>query len=201
MKRAFDIAVSLAGLLFLLPVFLLVAVAIKLDSPGPVFFRQQRVGKKFHSFRIYKFRTMVTDAPARGGAITFGDDSRITRVGQLLRKTKIDELPQLINVFKGEMSLVGPRPEVLEYVEIFRKDYEQILAIRPGMTDMASLKYRNEAELLGRSRNPQDDYIKIILPEKIQLAKEYVRRSSFLFDMMLILKSLPVLFGYKPSMQ
>lgn len=199
MKRLFDFTMAALGLLALTPGLALVALLIKADSKGPVFFRQKRMGRNFSPFDIYKFRTMVQDAPARGGAITYENDSRITRVGHLLRKTKIDELPQLINVLRGEMSLVGPRPEVPEFVEKFRKDYELILAIRPGMTDMASLKYRNEAEILGRSKHPEDDYVKNILPEKIELAKEYVRRSSFVFDIVLILKSLPTLFGLKPS--
>jgi lipopolysaccharide/colanic/teichoic acid biosynthesis glycosyltransferase len=137
---------------------------------------------------------MVQGAPAKGGPITFGDDSRITRVGRFLRKTKIDEFPQLINVFKGEMSLVGPRPEVRRYVELFRQDYDQILNVRPGITDLASLKYRNESALLGQSARPEEEYLKRILPDKIGLAKEYLDRSSFLFDLMLILKTLPRMF-------
>jgi len=131
MKRTFDIVVSVLGLVLLSPLGAVVALLIKWDSRGPVFFRQERVGRGFRPFFIYKFRTMVEDAPRRGGLITVGEDPRITRVGWYLRKTKIDELPQLINVLKGEMRFVGPRPEVRQYVELFRKDYEEILKVRP----------------------------------------------------------------------
>jgi lipopolysaccharide/colanic/teichoic acid biosynthesis glycosyltransferase len=193
-KRIFDVIFALAGLLFLSPLLLLVALLIKQDSPGPIFFKQERMGKGFQPFHIYKFRTMVRDASRRGGPITFGSDPRITRVGRLLRRTKIDELPQLINVLRGEMSFVGPRPEVRPYVELFRADYEGILKVLPGITDLASLKYRDEAEVLGHFENPEEEYIKRVLPEKIKLAREYVRRSSFFFDIALILKTLLRLF-------
>jgi lipopolysaccharide/colanic/teichoic acid biosynthesis glycosyltransferase len=142
---------------------------------------------------------MVQDAPRRGGPITFGEDLRITRVGWLLRKTKIDEFPQLINVLRGEMSFVGPRPEVRQYVELFRDDYEEILKVRPGITDLASLKYRDEPAVLARSGNPEEDYVKRILPDKMRLAKEYLNRSSFFFDLTLIVKTLLKLFEYKAS--
>lgn len=198
-KRTFDITVASVGLLVLSPLFFLVALLIKLDSPGRVFFRQERMGKGFRPFFIYKFRTMMQDASLLGGPITFGADPRITRMGRVLRKTKIDEFPQLINVLKGEMSFVGPRPEVREYVELFRKDYEEIVKVTPGITDLASLQYRYEAEVLGNSRNPEEEYIKHVLPEKIRLAKEYMRRSSFIFDISLILKTLPKLFKSKVS--
>jgi len=193
-KQAFDIVVAFVGLLFLLPLLLLVALLIKIDSRGPVFFRQERIGRDFRPFLIYKFRTMVQDASRKGGSITFGLDPRITRVGRLLRKTKIDELPQLINVLRGEMSFVGPRPEVWQYVELFRQDYEEILKVLPGITDLASLRYRHEAEILGRSENPEEEYVRRVLPEKIRLAKEYVRRSSLLFDVTLIFKTILTLF-------
>ena len=193
-KQAFDIVVAFVGLLFLSPLLLLVALLIKIDSQGPVFFRQERIGRGFQPFRIYKFRTMVQDASRKGGSITFGVDPRITRVGWVLRKTKIDELPQLINVLRGEMSFVGPRPEVREYVELFRQDYGEILKVLPGITDLASVKYRHEAEILGRSEHPEQEYVRRVLPEKIRLAKDYVRRSSFLFDIMVIFKTLLMLF-------
>ncbi len=193
-KQAFDIVVAFVGLLFLLPLLLLVALLIKIDSRGPVFFRQERIGRDFRPFLIYKFRTMVQDASRKGGSITFGLDPRITRVGRLLRKTKIDELPQLINVLRGEMSFVGPRPEVWQYVELFRQDYEEILKVLPGITDLASLRYRHEAEILGRSENPEEEYVRRVLPEKIRLAKEYVRRSSLLFDVTIIFKTILTLF-------
>ena len=188
-KRAFDIAAAFIGLLLLSPLFILLGLLVWLDSPGPIFFRQERMGKGFRPFLIYKFRTMVQDAPHKGGPITFGKDPRITRVGNFLRKTKIDELPQLINVLKGQMTFVGPRPEVGKYVELFRQDYEEILKVRPGITDLASLKYRDEATILGRSKNPEEEYLNHVLPDKIDLAKEYIRRSSFFFDLSLILKT------------
>ena len=188
-KRSFDIFVSLLGLLTCLPLFFAIAVLIKFDSSGPVLFSQQRIGKNFRPFWIYKFRSMINDAPSHGNQITVGNDSRITRIGKFLRKTKLDELPQLFNVLKGDMSLVGPRPEVSAYVQLFRKDYEEILRVHPGITDLASLRYRNEADLLANSTNPEREYIQRILPDKIRRAKEYVKRSSFFFDLALILKT------------
>ncbi|HUG92680.1 MAG TPA: sugar transferase [Planctomycetaceae bacterium] len=188
-KRGFDLVASSLGLLVLSPVLAVVAVLIKLTSPGPVFFRQVRMGRGFRPFRILKFRSMVVDAEQRGGKLTAGRDPRITAIGRLLRRTKLDELPQLINVLKGEMSLVGPRPEVPEYVEMFRRDYEELLSVRPGITDLASLKYRHEAELLAGSDDPQAMYLTQILPDKIALAREYVRRSSLWFDLRLIFKT------------
>jgi lipopolysaccharide/colanic/teichoic acid biosynthesis glycosyltransferase len=198
-KRAFDSLIALAGLLCLSPLFLVVAVLVKLDSPGPVFFKQERMGRGFRRFFIYKFRTMIQDAPLQGGPITFGRDPRITCVGRLLRKAKIDELPQLINVLRGEMSFVGPRPEVPRYVELFRSDYQEILQIRPGITDLASLKYRDEASLLGQSGNPEEEYLRRVLPDKIKLAKDYLRGASFCSDLSLILKTLLRLFGGRES--
>ena len=188
-KRAADLIVSGLGIIVLSPALGVVAVLIKLDSSGPVFFRQDRMGFGLSTFSIYKFRTMVADAPQRGKALTASGDTRITRIGRILRKTKIDEIPQLINVLRGEMTLVGPRPEVPKYVHLFREDYEEILTIRPGITDLASLKYRNESELLARAADPESEYIERVLPDKIALAKEYVRRSSLPFDISLILKT------------
>jgi lipopolysaccharide/colanic/teichoic acid biosynthesis glycosyltransferase len=195
MKRTLDVVAAATGLVLLSPLLLLAAICIKINSRGPVFFTQERVGKGFRPFRIYKFRTMVENAPELGEAITYGDDPRITNVGRVLRKTKMDEVPQLINVLKGEMSLVGPRPEVRKYVELFRQDYEQILTVRPGITDLASLKYRNEAALLGASPSPAEKYVTEILPDKIRLAKEYVGSSSFLFDLSLIFRTVVKLIG------
>jgi len=189
-KRGFDVLASLTGLVLLSPVLAVVALAIKLTSPGPVFFRQERVGRGFRRFEILKFRTMVPDAPKLGGQLTAGEDPRITRVGRLLRKIKLDELPQLINVLKGDMSFVGPRPEVPRYVEIFRDDYRELLTVRPGITDLASLKYRDESEVLGRSSDPETTYVEQVLPEKIALGKQYLRRSSLWFDVGLIFKTL-----------
>jgi lipopolysaccharide/colanic/teichoic acid biosynthesis glycosyltransferase len=194
MKRLFDIAVAVVGLVVLSPILLLVAALIKIDSWGPVFFRQERIGRGFKPFRIYKFRSMIKDAPQMGSLITCGDDPRITRLGRVLRKTKIDELPQLINVLKGEMSLVGPRPEVPKYVELFRNDYKEILKIHPGITDLASLRYRDEAAVLNSAENAEEEYIKRVLPEKIELGKQYIRNASLLFDLTLIVRTLRRLF-------
>jgi lipopolysaccharide/colanic/teichoic acid biosynthesis glycosyltransferase len=199
MKRMFDIVVAAVALVVLFPLLVLTALLIKLDSPGPIFFRQERIGRNFRPFGIYKFRTMVQEASAHGGLITVGEDRRITRVGRILRKTKVDEIPQLINILKGEMAIVGPRPEIRYYVELFRRDYEEILKVRPGLTDLASLKYRDEASLLGKAANPEAEYMTRVLPEKIRLAKDYLRRSSFLFDLSLILKTLFKLFDYRMS--
>lgn len=199
-KRCFDIVVSIGGLILLAPLFAVVAVLIRLDSPGPIFFRQPRVGRGFTIFTILKFRTMVADASSRGGTLTAGADPRITRVGAALRLLKIDELPQLINVLRGDMSLVGPRPEVPRYVEMFRADYREILTARPGITDLSSLKYRNEAAILGRVPRPEEYYVSTILPDKIQLAKEYLRHASLAFDLRVILGTLKSLFaGQNPA--
>jgi lipopolysaccharide/colanic/teichoic acid biosynthesis glycosyltransferase len=189
-RRALDVAASACGLVLLAPLLAGVALLVKLTSPGPVLFRQERVGKQFQRFFIYKFRTMVPDAPRRGGPITFGNDPRITRLGAVLRRFKLDELPQLFNVLRGDMSLVGPRPEVPRYVELFRADYAEILTVRPGLTDLASLRFWEEAALLGRAVDPETEYVRRVLPEKIRLAKEYLRRSSLAFDLYLVWQTL-----------
>jgi lipopolysaccharide/colanic/teichoic acid biosynthesis glycosyltransferase len=189
-KRLFDIAAAASGLIVLSPVLVIAAVYVKLSSPGSVLFCQERLGKAFRRFHILKFRSMVADAPRKGAPITAGEDPRITRVGRILRKTKIDELPQLFNVLVGDMSFVGPRPEVPKYVEMFREDYEEILQVRPGITDLASIEYRDEAAILGQAENPEREYVERVLPEKIRLAKEYLRRASFWYDVGLILRTL-----------
>ena len=194
MKRLFDILVSGLGLILLSPLLLVVAVLVRATSTGPIFFLQTRVGRDFRPFEIFKFRTMVADAPARGGQLTAGADPRITGIGRVLRKTKIDELPQLWNVFKGDMSLVGPRPEVPKYVEMFRDDYRTILSVRPGITDPASLKYRDESSVLAQANDPEAAYIEQILPEKIALAKAYIERSSLSYDLSLIWQTLLRIF-------
>jgi len=189
MKRLFDIVLSSIGLLILLPLFALVSLLIKVDSRGPVFFRQERVGKNFAPFRIYKFRTMAADTEGPGSLITVGGDSRVTKVGRVLRASKIDELPQLLNVLKGEMSLVGPRPEVRKYVQLFEADYKKLLMIRPGITDPAAIQYSSEETLLAGSDNWEEDYIGKILPEKIKLSLEYVDNHTVLTDIKLIIKT------------
>jgi lipopolysaccharide/colanic/teichoic acid biosynthesis glycosyltransferase len=194
MKRLFDLVASTIGLLVLSPLLLLAALLIKLDSRGPILFKQERVGQKFRPFSIYKFRTMREGSDGKS-SLTIGADPRITRIGKYLRASKIDELPQLINVLKGDMSVVGPRPEVPRYVELFRPDYEHILTVRPGLTDLASVKYSDEASILGQSLNPEGDYIARLLPDKIRLAKEYIDRSSFTFDAKLIVETLIKIFS------
>lgn len=189
-KRLFDIVFSLFGLVVFIPVFLLAAVLVRLDSPGPVLFLQTRVGKGFKLFKIIKFRTMTVDASSRGPAVTSGGDPRITRVGRVLRKTKLDELPQLFNVLRGEMSFVGPRPEVPKYVEMFREDYERILEVRPGITDYATFEYCNEEEVLKGYRDPEDGYLREVLPAKIKLYDKYLSRRSLLTDIGLIVRTL-----------
>jgi lipopolysaccharide/colanic/teichoic acid biosynthesis glycosyltransferase len=183
-KRLFDILVSFAGLVVLAPVFLVIAVAVKLDSPGPVFFRQVRVGRHGRPFRIYKFRTMRSDPVGAGPEITVGQDARITRVGGFLRRWKLDELAQLIDVLRGTMSLVGPRPEVPRYVEHYSQERRgHVLSVRPGITDFASLRFRNESEVLARAENPEREYVEVILPEKLQFAANYVDHSSLSTDL------------------
>jgi len=198
-KRAFDCLVAAAGMLCLAPLLLVVALLIKLDTRGPVLFRQERVGSGFRRFRIYKFRTMVEDASHLGRPITCGDDPRITRVGRVLRQTKVDELPQLLNVLRGEMSIVGPRPEVPTYVDRFRPQYARLLRVRPGITDPASLQFRDEAEILGTYSNPEEAYLTTVLPDKLRLGEEYLRRSSLWSDLAVILRTLAVVFGRRVS--
>jgi lipopolysaccharide/colanic/teichoic acid biosynthesis glycosyltransferase len=186
-KRAFDISVAFLALMLSLPLLLAIAIAIRFGSPGPALFRQERVGRDFKPFRILKFRTMVIDAPKLGGPLTAGDrDPRITRIGALLRSTKLDELPQLWNVFRGDMSFVGPRPEVSKYVESFRADYAKLLSVRPGITDPSSLRYRNEGRLLAGVADPERYYLEQILPDKIRLSAEYVDSLSFAKDVSLM---------------
>ncbi|AHV92217.1 sugar transferase [Bordetella holmesii] len=189
-KRAFDLLCSLIGLLLLSPLLLLVAMAIKLDSPGPVFFRQERIGREGRPFRIHKLRSMTDRQPAQVSQITIGADARITRVGALIRRWKLDELVQLIDVMQGTMSLVGPRPEVARYVALYPDEVAAIvLSVRPGITDPASIHFRNENELLGGSADPEATYRDVILPEKLKLQVAYVREQSFLGDLAIIVRT------------
>ncbi|MFB3855558.1 MAG: sugar transferase [Vicinamibacterales bacterium] len=176
MKRLLDIVGAGLGLLLGAPLMAVAALAIKLESKGPAVFTQTRVGRDFVPFRLYKLRTMRHDADVAGPSITVAGDERVTRVGAVLRATKLDEIPQFFNVLRGDMSLVGPRPEVPEYVEMFRKDYEQLLRVRPGLTDPGSIAYRNEAAVLASAADSQAAYVAHVLPEKIRLAGEYVSR-------------------------
>jgi len=191
LKRIFDFLVSLFGLIIFSPLFLIISILIKIDSEGPVFYRGERIGKNGKPFRIFKFRTMVKDAEKLGGPSTSADDPRLTKIGKILRKYKLDELPQLINVLKGEMSLVGPRPEVKMYIDMLKpEEREKILSIKPGMTDLASLWDFHEEEILKGSEDPEKTYIEKIRPKKIQLQLEYVKNRSFLLDLKIILKTL-----------
>lgn len=190
MKRLMDIVLSLAGLVILSPVFAVTAYLIKRDSAGPVFFRQERIGRDFRPFMIYKFRTMTTGAETGGARITVGGDTRITCIGRLLRRSKIDELPQLLNVLKGDMSLVGPRPEVREYVEVFKREYGKLLSVRPGITDPASLRYSEEEKVLSSADNWQTDYTNRVLPEKIRLSMGYVEKHDLFTDIGLICRTI-----------
>ncbi|WP_431259105.1 sugar transferase [Roseateles chitinivorans] len=190
-KRLFDIFCAGVGLLLLSPLLLAVAVWIRLDSRGPVMFRQERVGRFGRTFRIHKFRTMRVDAPALGPQITIGDDARITRSGRWLRASKVDELPQLWDVLRGAMSLVGPRPEVPRYVALYPAELrELVLSVRPGITDPASLSFRNESELLARAEDPEREYVEVVMPMKLGLAADYVRNASLGGDIRLILATL-----------
>lgn len=190
MKRLFDIVASGLGLIALSPLFLFLAVWIKLDSPGPVFYRQVRVGRNNKDFRIFKFRSMRVGAD-KGSLVTIGGhDPRITRSGYFIRKFKLDEFPQLINVFRGEMSLVGPRPEVRHYVDYWTPEQMHVLDVRPGITDPASIKYRNENELMEKAEDPERYYIEVIMQEKTKLYLEYVNHHTFWGDIGLIFKTL-----------
>lgn len=193
MKRFFDIVASGCGLLVLLPLFLVIAIWIKLDSKGPVFYRQVRVGRHNKDFRIIKFRSMRVGAD-KGSLVTIGGrDPRITRSGYFIRKYKLDEFPQLINVFIGQMSIVGPRPEVRHYVDYWTKEQLHVLDVRPGITDPASIKFRNENELMETADNPEDYYINVIMQEKIRLYLEYVSKAGFWYDIKLIFKTFKVI--------
>ena len=190
MKRLLDFTVALAALYLLTLPMLAIALWIKLDSPGPVLFRQVRVGRWGNLFHIWKFRTMVADAPARGPAVTAADDRRITRAGRFLRATKLDELPQLLNVLLGQMSLVGPRPEVPQYVALYPPDLrEQVLSVRPGLTDPVSLEYSDEAQRLAAAADPEREYLEVILPAKLRAAAAYAARANLWTDLGVLLRT------------
>ena len=195
MKRLFDIIASGFGLIVLSPIFFILAIWIKLDSKGPVFYRQVRVGKDNKDFRIFKFRSMRVGSD-KGSLVTIGGrDSRITRSGYIIRKLKLDELPQLINVFVGDMSLVGPRPEVRHYVDYWTSEQMHVLDVRPGITDPASIKFRNENELMEQAEDPEDYYINVIMQEKLKLYLEYVHNHTFFGDIGLIFKTFWVIIS------
>ena len=190
LKRSFDIVASFLGLLLLLPLFVVLAIVLRWESPGPTFYRGLRAGRYGKVFRIFKFRTMVVNADKIGGPSSSADDPRITRAGNFLRRYKLDELPQLLNVLAGEMSLVGPRPEVLQEVLLYTEEEKRLLEVRPGITDWASIRFRNEGEILRGSVDPHAAYREKIRPEKIRLGLEYVDRRSFLTDCQIIASTL-----------
>ena len=193
-KRVFDIIFSFLGLVILSPVFLVILTLIKLEDGGPVFYRGVRIGRLGKPFRIFKFRTMVVHADKIGGPSTADDDSRITKVGRIIRKYKLDEIPQLINVLRGEMSFVGPRPEVQYYVNMFTEEEKAILSVRPGITDWASIWNPAEGAVLAGSPDPEETYMEKIRPEKIRLQLKYVGEHSFLTDLEIIFKTVTRLF-------
>lgn len=189
LKRLFDVVVSGLGLVILSPLFLIVSIWIVLDSPGPVFFRQARVGRFNKDFRIFKFRTMRMGSD-KGSQVTIGDkDPRITRSGYWLRKYKVDELPQLINVFIGDMSMVGPRPEVRHYVDYWTPEQMHVLDVRPGITDAASIRFLNESELLSKADDPEKYYIEVIMPKKLDMYLQYADNHSFIGDIRFIFQT------------
>jgi lipopolysaccharide/colanic/teichoic acid biosynthesis glycosyltransferase len=193
-KRLFDVLASALLLLFLAPLGLLLGAAIKLDSPGPVFFRQERVGRYGKPFRIHKFRTMVAHAADHGPAITVGQDARITRVGSWLRRSKLDELAQLIDVLRGDMSLVGPRPEVPQYVALYPADLrERVLAVRPGITDPASLAHADESDELAQAADPERYYIEVVMPRKLRAAAAYAQHATLFTDLHVLWQSVVLL--------
>ena len=192
-KRLFDIVAAFIGLVILFPVLTVISVWIKLSSKGPLFYSQKRVGKDFKEFDIYKFRSMVVNADKIGPSVTSADDPRITEIGKFIRRTKIDELPQLLNVIKGDMSLVGPRPEVMKFVEKKRDEYKKVLSVRPGITDNAAIEFRDEESIMNQYKDKERAYLNIILPKKIELYYNYIDDISFVNDMKLILKTLKVI--------
>lgn len=185
MKRLFDLLLSILGIVFLLPFFIIVSILIKLDSDGDIIFRQTRVTKNGKEFKIFKFRTMRPDTEKQG-QITIGADNRITSIGNFLRKTKLDELPQLFNIVIGDMSFVGPRPEVPKYIRMYTKDQKEILKVRAGITDYASIYFSNESEILGQQKDPEKFYIEKIMPYKIELNKKYIKEAGAITDIKII---------------
>lgn len=195
MKRLFDIVCSLIGILLLSPVFIVLALLVGLGSKGGVFYVQKRVGKDGKDFSLFKFRSMRTGSDKKGLLTVGARDSRITGIGYFLRKYKLDELPQLFNVLFGSMSLVGPRPEVRKYVDLYNEEQKKVLLVKPGITDYASIEYVNENEVLARSSNPEETYIKEIMPHKLQLNLKYIREKSFFTDLKIIFGTLRKIVG------
>ena len=196
-KRIFDFIVSLILLILFAPLFLTLAILIKADSKGPVFYLQKRVGKNFREFQIIKFRTMKPSSDEKGLLTVGGNDPRITSIGKFLRTYKLDELPQLINVLLGSMSLVGPRPEVKKYVDLYNEEQRKVLSVKPGITDPTSIKFFNENEILARYNNPEEGYIREVMPEKLRLNLDYISNQSFGEDIFIIVKTIQKIFLHK----
>jgi lipopolysaccharide/colanic/teichoic acid biosynthesis glycosyltransferase len=194
LKRLFDLILAVISLIMLAPLFGIIALAIVLDSPGPIFYKGSRIGKDGKPFRIFKFRTMVVHADQMGSALTSGGDPRVTRMGRILRKFKIDELPQLINVLLGEMSVVGPRPESPGYVALYSAQQSQVLDVQPGITGLTQIQFRNEEALLQRYTDAEGAYIEMIMPYKLSIDMEYIAQRSFLYDLRLIAETVVSLF-------
>jgi len=196
LKRLFDIVTSLFGLILFSPLFLVIAILIKKEDGGPVFYRGVRVGRYEKLFKIFKFRTMVVDAEKKGGPSTSIDDTRITKIGYFIRRYKLDELPQLINVLKGDMSIVGPRPEIKSEVDLYGPEWNVIFSVRPGITDLASIEFRNEGEIIANSGidDAHEAYRKLIQPRKLELQKEYVLNYNMLTDIKLIFRTFAAIF-------
>jgi len=193
-KLLFDISFSFIGLIVLIPVFIVISIAVTLDSKGGIFYRQIRVGRNNRDFTLLKFRTMHTGSDS-GGLLTVGEgDSRITKTGLFLRKYKLDELPQLLNILKGDMSFVGPRPEVRKYVDLYDERQKQVLTVRPGLTEYASLEYINENEILSKYNNAEKAYIEKVMPAKLQLNLKYIAEKSLVTDLKIIVKTLSKIF-------
>ncbi|MAX66811.1 MAG: glycosyl transferase [Halobacteriovoraceae bacterium] len=197
MKSLFDFSISIIAFTFFLPLFMVISALIKLGSKGPIFFKQVRVGKDGKEFKIFKFRTMITDAETKGLQLTVGKDPRITSIGHILRKYKLDELPQLINIIKGDMSFVGPRPEVPKYVSMYNEEQKKVLQVKPGITDVASLEYINENELLKDALNPEKMYIEKIMPAKLELNYKYIQNQSLFLDIKIIFQTIFKIMGVK----
>jgi len=192
-KRIFDIFASLVGLIFLLPIIIFIGIANILFSKGPLFYTQKRLTKDFSEFNLYKFRSMIVGADTKGPSVTSSDDPRITNIGKIIRKTKIDELPQLLNVLKGDMSLVGPRPEVMKFVSQKKEQYIKVLSVKAGITDLAAIEFRDEEKLLEEYIDKEKAYLEIVLPKKIELYYSYIDSMSFIGDIKLILKTLKII--------
>jgi len=192
-KRTFDIFASSIGLIILSPLFLLISISIKLESKGRIFYLQKRVGLNGREFYLIKFRSMYENSDKKG-LLTIGNDNRITKVGRFIRRYKLDELPQLINVLKGDMSLVGPRPEVPQYVKLYNEEQKKVLLVRPGITDYASLKYYNESKLLANTKSLEQTYIEEIMPQKLSLNLKYINNQNFFVDLKIILLTIKKIF-------